>query len=417
MACIRKRRGKWVIDFRDQFGRRHWQTVGTNKKEAEDRLAEKVLDVRRGQFNPEASRLPFETYAERWMTNYAEVNVKVRTVESYRWALKSHLLPVLGRAQLRSLTRDGVRTLIAELIQKGLSRNSVRIVHATLRTILNAAIDDGLIATNPAQRVGKFGDSKADKKKNMNPLSADEINTFLAAVNEHFPGYYLFFMTLVRTGMRLGEARGLQWDDIDFGGGFITIRRTLDGTRSGTPKSGDERRIDMSGQLAHLLQQLRQMTTEAAMKRGLGKVPEWVFCTAQGKPFDEHNLRRRVFYPALLKAGLRRIRPHDLRHSFASILIQNREPLPYVRDMLGHHSIKITVDTYGHLIPGGNRQAVDALDDVNWKRIGSRMVANEAGGGAGGGSKVSQLTEKIGGPPENGSKEPAQRTGGATMGP
>lgn len=78
---------------------------------------------------------------------------------------------------------------------------------------------------------------------------------------------------------------------------------------------------------------------------------------------DGDNLRRRVFWTALAKAGLRRIRIHDLRHIFASILIQNGESLVYVKEQMGHHSIQITVDTYGHLVPGANRQAVDRLDD------------------------------------------------------
>ena len=82
-----------------------------------------------------------------------------------------------------------------------------------------------------------------------------------------------------------------------------------------------------------------------------------------GQVIDKGNLRGRVFYKVLIKAGLRRIRIHDLRHTFASMLIQNGESLAYVRDQLGHHSIQITVDTYGHLVPGANRQAVDRLDD------------------------------------------------------
>src|SRR4029450_8705611 len=97
---------------------------------------------------------------------------------------------------------------------------------------------------------------------------------------------------------------------------------------------------------------------------GWGQVPEWVFCSESGSPLDRDNLRHRVFYRLLGKAELRRIRFHDLRHTYASLLIQNGESLAYVRDQLGHASIQLTVDTYGHLVPGANRQAVDRLDDV-----------------------------------------------------
>jgi len=93
-------------------------------------------------------------------------------------------------------------------------------------------------------------------------------------------------------------------------------------------------------------------------------VPEWVFCNEGGKLRHETAVRSRVFYPVLHRSGLRHIRIHDLRHTYASLLIQQEESLAYVKEQLGHHSIKITVDIYGHLVPGGNRQAVDRLDDA-----------------------------------------------------
>jgi integrase len=89
---------------------------------------------------------------------------------------------------------------------------------------------------------------------------------------------------------------------------------------------------------------------------------DWLFTTRQGTQLDPSNLRK-VFYRLLVAAKLRRVRFHDLRHTFATLLIQQGEGLPYIRDQLGHSSIKITVDTYGHLVPGGNRQAVDKLDE------------------------------------------------------
>ena len=91
--------------------------------------------------------------------------------------------------------------------------------------------------------------------------------------------------------------------------------------------------------------------------------PAWVFTNREGQPLDGDNVRRRVFSKALSKAKLREIRIHDLRHTFASQLIQQGESLAYVRDQLGHSSIQVTVDVYGHLVPGSNRAAVDRLDD------------------------------------------------------
>jgi hypothetical protein len=119
----------------------------------------------------------------------------------------------------------------------------------------------------------------------------------------------------------------------------------------------------MSPQLADTLSTLRTDRKKEALATGKGEVPELVILNVTGRMVDYGNLRSRIFYKALEKAGLRRIRIHDLRHIFASLLIQNGESLAYVRDQLVHHSIQITVDTYGHLVPGANKQAVAKLDD------------------------------------------------------
>ena len=102
--------------------------------------------------------------------------------------------------------------------------------------------------------------------------------------------------------------------------------------------------------------------TNPEFEKGL-PVPEWVFAAADGQVLEERNVRT-VFTRLLEKAGLRHIRIHDLRHTFASLLLQQGESIVYVKDQLGHGSIQITVDTYGHLIPGANRAAVDGLDDA-----------------------------------------------------
>ena len=163
--------------------------------------------------------------------------------------------------------------------------------------------------------------------------------------------------------MRLGELRALEWGDIDFRGGFIEERRAHVKGHVTTPKNGKARRVDMSPQLASTLKVLLTERKRAALAVGKGEINERVFINEAGGVIDEGNLRGRVFYKALAKAGMRRIRIHDLRHTFASMLIQNGESLAYVKDQLGHGSIQITVDIYGHLVPGANRQAVAKLDD------------------------------------------------------
>ena len=119
----------------------------------------------------------------------------------------------------------------------------------------------------------------------------------------------------------------------------------------------------MSHQLAETLKNLKHNRKLETVKRGWKSVPKWVFVNGEGHTLDGNNWRKRIFDKVLEKAELRKIRVHDLRHTYASLLIQAGESLAYVRDQLGHHSIKVTVDIYGHLAPEGNKEAVDKLDD------------------------------------------------------
>jgi integrase len=167
----------------------------------------------------------------------------------------------------------------------------------------------------------------------------------------------------LRTGLRLGEKKALEWGDLDFKGEFIQVRRAFVERRLTTPKSGKSRRVDMSPQLAECLNALKVDHKKETLAKGRREVTELVFVDSKGGILDNGNLRGRVFYKALTLAGLRRIRIQDLRHTSASLLIQNGESLAHVRDQLGHHSIKITVDIYGHLEAGPNRQAVARLGD------------------------------------------------------
>ena len=130
----------------------------------------------------------------------------------------------------------------------------------------------------------------------------------------------------------------------------------------------------MSDQLATTLRALLIERKAETLRKGWANVPEWVFCSEAGTALHKSDFERRVFHKLLAKAGLRRLRFHDLRHSFASRLLQNGESLVYVKVQMGHHSIQVTVDIYGHLVPGANRAAVNRLDD----RAGSATGRNPA---------------------------------------
>ena len=130
-----------------------------------------------------------------------------------------------------------------------------------------------------------------------------------------------------------------------------------------TPKSRKPRRVDTSRELRRVLLQLRDDRLVKAFAKGKSDISdELVFPSEAGTPIEMNNFSERVFKPMLARAGLRRIRFHDLRHTFGSLLIQAGASLAYIRDQLGHSSIQVTVDIYGHLIPGANMAFVDKLD-------------------------------------------------------
>ncbi len=245
--------------------------------------------------------------------------------------------------------------------EKGQSAKTVQNVIRCLSSMLSHAVEDGLLTMNPSLKPGRFL-PKVSKRRSINPLTRDEVALLLETAKDKRPRYYPLFLCAVRTGLRMGELLALQWDDVDFHRRFLEIRRNYTHWKVTTPKSGESRRVDMSLGLAQALKDLYLERQLEAAAKGWPEIPLWVFCNEVGGLLHPHNLRDRVFYHLLKAAGLRKVRFHDLRHTFASLLLQQGESPVYVKEQMGHSSIQVTVDQYGHLIPGGNKQAVDQLD-------------------------------------------------------
>jgi integrase len=298
--------------------------------------------------------------------------------------LDLHILPRLGKIRVRDLDRGRIKIFLASKLASGLSRNSVRIIHATLRSMLNAAVDDRLILANPAERLGRqlrLLPSKTARQEAVKAFNRDQVIAFLAGVEKADPLYSPLFLTLARTGMRIGEALALQWDDIDFAGREVRVSRAFSDGELSTPKSGHGRSIDLSRQLGETLSRLRTARKVETLKKEWSSMPPWVFCTARGTVIDQANVRR-ALKRSLTKAKLPgHFTVHSLRHTFASLLLQQGESPAYVQRQLGHASIQLTVDTYGKWLPMGNKAAVDQLDDDLPETSGSKVVAEARFGG------------------------------------
>jgi integrase len=187
--------------------------------------------------------------------------------------------------------------------------------------------------------------------------------------------------------LRLGEALAQRWGDIQFGedatdaNRYLWIRRNYTAGRFVTPKSGKARRVNMSQQLRSKLLRLREERLLKAILKGDSPISEdLVFPSPSGAPLDPADQRERVLLPTIQHAGLRRFRIHDMRHTFASLLIQDGASLAYVGEQLGHSTIAVTVDLYGHLVPSANIAFVDRLDAKNNSETKRNPGATNEGG-------------------------------------
>jgi len=196
-------------------------------------------------------------------------------------------------------------------------------------------------------------------------LPHPEIQALLAATD---PRRRVVILTAVLTGLREGELLGLPWGDIDWQNRQIYVRQQYTAGRFSELKTkASRRRVDLPGELAQELRRWRLQCPPGAH--------DLVFPTGAGNPESHSNLLNRGFYPALRRAGLRKIRFHDLRHTYASLLIANGEHPKRIQALMGHSSINVTMDVYGHLMPGAGDEVADRLGALVFRPSGSKTVA------------------------------------------
>lgn len=353
-------------------------------------------------------------YFDRFERECLKLTVRESTQEIYSNAFKKHLLPALvpenpeienstlralGEFRLDQLTRSHMKALVSSLLAKkcsrvltervenpdgtvtitrktaefSLAKPSLRIILSALTTCLtNAQREDGLIPSNPALALGKFIKSAKPLHESIDPFTPSEVPAFLQAIRDAAPDFLTMFIVLIHCGLRSGEAAGLTWADVDFRNKYLVIRQTW--TPSGRlepPKNGKVRQVDLSDAALAALKSHRAKLQKEYLKKDTEegeekkKQPEWVFPNQEGNPHSMTNVRKRIFYAALKKAGMHRRPLHSTRHTFASLLLQQGESPVYVKEQCGHSSIKVTVDVYGKFIPGANRQAVNRLPSVD----------------------------------------------------
>jgi integrase len=287
-------------------------------------------------------------------------NLKASTVQFYDDNLRRHVLPLLGSRPVGSVTRSDCRDVVTTARNKGLKLNTVKGIARTLSALLSQAVEDERLDANPALRMGRYLRRGDEPKGEIHPLSAVEVDLLVLTAKEHFPRWHAWVLCALRTGLRSGELLGLSWSDVDWNGRFIVVQRNIVRGVLTSPKSHQRRRVDMSVQLTEVLLAWRRTQRAHWMKKGKD-APLWVFPSRDGTALEERNVRH-VFTRILEKAELRQLRVHDLRHTFATQLLQAGAPITYVAKQLGHADASITLRVYAHYLPDPSRKDVDLLD-------------------------------------------------------
>jgi integrase len=311
-----------------------------------------------------------DTFLTSWLQDTIKNKVRARTHERYCELLQLHVLPILGKVQLQKLLPQHLQKLYNQKLEEGYAPQTVKHIHRVLHRALGDALRWQLVVRNVCDAV----DPPRVPKKEMQALTGEQAQQFLeAAQGDSLEALYVLALT---TGMRRGELLGLKWTDLDLALGILQVKRTVSrlakkGFIVSEPKTAKSRRKIHLTQLAiEALKHHRIRQNEARLAAGPAWDEQgWVFCNTLGRPLEAGNMLRRSFRPILIKAGLPMIRFHDLRHSAASLLLSLGVHAKIVQELLGHSQIGLTLDTYSHVLPSLQEEAVSRLNTLLSRRV------------------------------------------------
>ena len=368
----------WLIRIflgRDENGKRKYQnkTVHGTKKDAQKYLTAKLREKDLGILI-ESSSLTLNEFLDRWLETAVKPRVSQRTADNYRFLLKKYIREPLGSKKLENLQTLDIQKVYAEMQVGGLSARTVKHAHTTLQNALKQAVKWNLLQKN----VAEFCELPKANRKERRVLSPSEAKKFLE-VSSQMPKGLIFEFALL-SGMRPEEYLGLQWKDLDFERCTAQVRRALvrhNGIWSfEQPKTAKSNRIvALPKPLMDRLKSHKRKQNERRLKYGLvWENHDLVFCCREGTPHGLRNITYRYFRPILEKAGLPQIRLYDLRHSHATLLLIAEENPKIVAERLGHSSIVLTLDTYSHVLPTMQKNAVEKLDKMLYQNNSENVI-------------------------------------------
>ena len=366
---IRKRKdgrweGRYTAGHDPVTGKQIFKNVlGKTQAEVKEKLKKALVEA--GQVDiAKAGKYTVGTWMDEWFENVAKIKVRPSSHQTYRGYIDNHIKPNIGNIPLEKLTTMDLQKFYRKLLTKGrverieskeqpkgLSAKTVRNINQVISSAMDLAVAQKIILTNPtdACELPKL------EHQEMQTIPAEQLQAFLSEARAS--GVYEMYYIELATGLRRGELLGLKWSDIDWKNGIIKVRRQVarvDGKIVEAPlkTKNSYRAVTISLQAIEVLKQQKAKTND-----------QYVFPSPNGGPVSPDSVRH-MLHRVLERAGIPKVRFHDLRHTFATIALQNGVDIKTVSGMLGHFSAGFTLDTYAHVTTAAQKEAAQTMGNV-----------------------------------------------------
>ncbi len=366
---IRKRKdgrweGRYTAGINPENGKQIFKNVlGKTQADVKEKLKKALADSQRLVLTKQG-KYTVGTWMDAWFENVAKVKVRPSSHQTYRGYIDNHIKPYIGNIPLEKLTTMELQKLYRKLLTsrrverieaqklpKGLSAKTVRNINQVISSAMDLAVAQKIILENPTNACSL----PRVEHKEMQTISSEQLQAFPEEAKRS--GVYEMYYIDLSTGLRRGELLGLKWEDIDMNQGIIRVRRQIsriDGKIVEAPlkTKNSYRAVTISPQAIEVLKAQKEKAND-----------EYVFSSPNGGPISPdsvNNMLKRV----LERAGIPKVRFHDLRHTFATLALQNGVDIKTVSGMLGHFSAGFTLDTYAHVTTVAQKEAVQTMGNV-----------------------------------------------------